>query len=84
MEKPIVPSDLPSVQEVQNKLDELRQQKGRLIAQKAEEDTCWQDAQARLKQVQAEIEEASSEILGPSQELELLELESQARRTQRR
>jgi hypothetical protein len=34
MEKPIVPSDLPSVQEVRSKLDELRQQKERLLAQK--------------------------------------------------
>ena len=77
MEKPIVPSDLPSVQEVRSKLEELRQQKERLIAQKAEADACWQNAQARLKQVQAEIEEASSEILSPSQEQELLQLESQ-------
>jgi DNA repair exonuclease SbcCD ATPase subunit len=77
MEKPDVPSDLPSVQEVRSKLEELRQQKERLIAQKAESDACWQNAQARLKQVQAEIEEASSEILSPSQEQELLQLESQ-------
>ena len=76
MEKPDVPSDFPSVQEVRNKLDELRQQKERLIAQKAESDACWQNAQARLKQVQGEIEEASSEILSPSQEQELLQLES--------
>lgn len=77
MEKPIVPSDLPSVQEVRSKLEDLRQQKERRIAQKAEADTCWQNAQARLKQVQAEIEEASSEILSPSEEQELLQLESQ-------
>jgi chromosome segregation ATPase len=77
MEKRDVPSDLPSVQEVRSRLEELRQQKERLIAQKAESDACWQNAQARLKQVQAEIEEASSEILSPSQEQELLQLESQ-------
>ncbi|MFZ0340193.1 MAG: AAA family ATPase [Terracidiphilus sp.] len=83
MEKPIVPSDLPSVQEVRSKLEELRQQKERLIAQKAESDACWQNAQARLKQVQAEIEEASSEILSPSQEQELLQLESQQSHTEK-
>jgi len=83
MEKPIVPSDLPSVQEVRSKLEELRQQKERLIAQKAESDACWQNAQARVKQVQAEIEEASSEILSPSQEQELLQLESQRSHTEK-
>jgi DNA repair exonuclease SbcCD ATPase subunit len=77
MEKPDVPSDLPSVQEVRSKLEELRQQKERLVAQKAESDACLQNAQDRLKQVQAEIEEDSSEILSPSQEQELLQLESQ-------
>ena len=77
MEKPDIPSDLPSVQEVQKKLGELRQQKESLVAQKAEADACWLNAQARLKQVQAEIEEVSSEILSASQEQELLHLESQ-------
>ena len=77
MEKPDGPADLPSVQEVRNKLGELRQQKERLIAQKAESDACWQSAQARLKQVQVEIEEASSEILSPSEEQDLLQFESQ-------
>src|SRR6266849_7776735 len=77
MEKPDIPSDLPSVHEVKKKLEELRQQKERLIAQKAEADTSWESAQARLKQLQAEIEEASSEILSPRQEQELLQLESQ-------
>jgi len=81
MEKPNVPSDLPSVQEVRNKLEDLRQQKERLIARKAETDTCWQNIQARLKQVQAEIEEAASEILSPNQEQELLQLESQGSHT---
>jgi AAA ATPase domain len=83
MEKPIVPSDLPSVQEVRSKLEELRQQKERLIAQKAEADACWQNAEVRLKQVQAEIEEASSAILSPSQEQELLQLESQRSHTEK-
>jgi chromosome segregation ATPase len=55
VEKPDRPADLPSVQEVRSKLEELRQQKERLIAQKAESDAYWQNAQARLKQVQAEI-----------------------------
>jgi DNA repair exonuclease SbcCD ATPase subunit len=83
MEKPIVPSDLPSVQEVRSKLEELRQQKERLIAQKAESNACWQNAGVRLKQVHAEIEEASSEILSPSQEQELLQLESQRSHTEK-
>lgn len=77
MEKPHIPSDLPSVQEVQKKLGELRQQKENLVAQKAEADACWHHAQARLKQVQGEIEEVSSEILSASQEQELVHLESQ-------
>jgi len=77
MEKPDIPSDLPSVQEVKKKLEELRQQKERLVAQKAETDAFWESAQARLKQLQTEIEELSSEILSPSQEQELLQLESQ-------
>jgi DNA repair exonuclease SbcCD ATPase subunit len=77
MEKPDIPSDLPSVQEVKKKLEELRQQKERLVVQKAETDATWEGAQARLKQVQAEIEEVSSEILNPSQEQELLHLECQ-------
>jgi DNA repair exonuclease SbcCD ATPase subunit len=77
MEKPDIPSDLPSVQEVQKKLGELRQQKESLVVQKAEADACWQNAQSRLQQVQAEIEEVSSEILSGSEEQELLQLESQ-------
>ena len=77
MEKPDIPSDFPSVQEVQKKLGELRQQKESLVAQKAEADACWRNAQARLKQLQGEIEEVSSEILSASQEQELLQLESQ-------
>jgi DNA repair exonuclease SbcCD ATPase subunit len=77
IEKPDIPSDLPSVQEVQKKLGELRLQRESLVAQKAEADACWQNAQARLKQVQAEIEEVSSEILSASQEQELVHLESQ-------
>jgi DNA repair exonuclease SbcCD ATPase subunit len=77
MEKPDIPSDLPSVQEVKKKLEDLRQQKERLVAQKAEADTIWESAQVRLIQLQREIEEVSSEILSPSQEQELLQLESQ-------
>jgi hypothetical protein len=37
----------------------------------------WESAQARLKEFQREIDEVSSEILDPSQEQELLQLESQ-------
>jgi RecF/RecN/SMC N terminal domain len=77
MEKPDVPSDLPSVQEVRKKLEELRQQKERLVAHKAMTDATWENAQARLKQLQAEIEGASAEILNPREEQELLQLESQ-------
>jgi len=77
MEKPDIPSDLPSVQGVKKKLEDLRQQKERLVAQKAEGDASWESAQARLKHLQKEIEEVLSEILDPSQEQELLQLESQ-------
>jgi hypothetical protein len=77
VEKPDIPSDLPSVQEIKKKLEDLRQQKERLVVQKAEADTSWESAQARLKQLQNEIAELSPEILEPSQEQELLQLESQ-------
>ncbi len=83
MEKPDIPSDLPSLQEVKKKLEELRQQKERLVAQKAEADATWEGAQTRLKQVQTEIEELSSEILNTSQEQELLQLESQRDHTEK-
>jgi len=84
MEKPDIPSDLPSVQEVQKKLAELRQQKESLVAQKAEADAKWQTAQARLKQVQTEIEELSSEILSARQEQELRQLECQQGHAEKR
>jgi DNA repair exonuclease SbcCD ATPase subunit len=77
MEKPDIQSDLPSMKEVKRKLEDLRQQKERLVAQKAEAHASGENAQARLKQVQAEIEEVSSEVLSPSQEEELIQLESQ-------
>ncbi len=77
MEKPDTPPELPSVEEVKQKLEDLRQQKEQFITQKAEADAFWESAQARLKQLQAEIEEVSSEILSPSQEQELVQLESQ-------
>jgi RecF/RecN/SMC N terminal domain len=83
MEKPDIPSDLPNVQEVKKKLEDLRQQKERLIAQKAEEAASWNNAQGRLKRVQAEIEEASVEILTPSQEQELLQLVAQKDRAEK-
>lgn len=77
MEQPYAPSDIPSVEEVKKKLEDLRGQKERLITQKAEVNASWNSAQARLKQLQAEIEEVSSEILSPSQEQDFLQLESQ-------
>ncbi len=77
MEKPDIPSDLPPAQEVKKKLEDLRQQKERLVAQKAEADATWESAKARLGQLQPEIDELSSEILSTSQEQELLQLESQ-------
>jgi DNA repair exonuclease SbcCD ATPase subunit len=83
MEKPDVPSDLPSVQEVQKRLGELRQQRESLVAQKAETDAKWQTAQARLKHVQAEIEEVPSKILSASQEQELRQLECQQGQTEK-
>jgi hypothetical protein len=77
LEKPDIPSDLPSVQEVKKKLEDLRQQKQRLVVQKAEAATSWESAQVRLKPLQREIDEVSSEILNPGQEQALLQLESQ-------
>ena len=76
IERPDIPLDLPPVQEVKKKLEDLHQQKERLVAQKAEADASWENVQSRLKQLQTEIEEVSSEILSSSQEQELLELES--------
>ena len=82
MEKPDIPADLPNMQEVKQKLAELRLQKERLIAQKAEETASWDNVQARLKRAQAEIEELSAEILSPSQEQELNQLVSQQGRAE--
>jgi DNA repair exonuclease SbcCD ATPase subunit len=76
MNKPCIPPDLPPVGEVKKKLEDLRQQKERLVAQKAQGEATWESTQARLQQVQAEIEEVSSEIFSPSQERELVELAS--------
>ncbi|MFI5091996.1 MAG: AAA family ATPase [Candidatus Acidiferrales bacterium] len=83
MGRPVIPSDLPSVQEVKKKLEDLRQQKERLVAQKAEADACWENAQTRLKQLHGGIEEVSSEILGPRQEQELLQLVAQRDRAEK-
>jgi DNA repair exonuclease SbcCD ATPase subunit len=77
MERPHSPPDLPAVPEIRKKLEDLRQQKERLVIQRAEAAAAWENAQTRLKQVQAEIAEVSSEILSPAQEQELLELGSQ-------
>lgn len=76
-EKPEIPRDLPNSQEVKKRLDDLRGQKERLVAWKAEADASWQAAQGRLKQVQAGIAEVSSELFSPTEEQELFELESQ-------
>ena len=67
MEKPESPLDLPNVQQVRQKLEELRQQKERLIAQKLEADVCWQNARPRSMHVQSGIDEAPSNVLSPSQ-----------------
>ena len=77
IKKPDIPLDLPSVLEVKKKLEELRHQKERLVAQQAEANASWENAQMRLREVQAEMEELSSDILSPSREQELLQLESQ-------
>jgi hypothetical protein len=66
IEKPESPLDLPNVQQVRQKLEELRQQKEQLIAQKLEADVCWQNAQPRSTYVQSEIEEAPFNFLMPS------------------
>jgi hypothetical protein len=56
-------------------------QKGELestqVAQNAGADACWQSSQARLKQVQAKIEEVSVDILSPSEKQESLERDSE-------
>jgi RecF/RecN/SMC N terminal domain len=83
MENPDVAPDLPDVQEVRKKLEDLRQQKERLIAQKAADAAAWDSAQARLRRVQAEVEEASAEILSPGKEQELLQLASQQDRAEK-
>jgi DNA repair exonuclease SbcCD ATPase subunit len=83
MKEPDIPSDLPNVQEVKKKLEDLRQQKERLVAQKAAEAASWESAQGRLERVRVEIEEVSAEILTPSQEQELLQLESQQSRAEK-
>lgn len=83
VEKLDVPSGVPTVQEVRTKLEDLRQQKERLIAQKAETDAGWQNAQARLKQVQTEIEEVLTTVLSPREEQEFVQCESQRARAER-
>jgi DNA repair exonuclease SbcCD ATPase subunit len=82
MEKPDLPSDVPAVQEVRKKLEDLRQQKERLIAKKAEAAAVWQSAQVRLKQMQTEIQEVSANVLSPSEEQELVQCESQRARAE--
>jgi hypothetical protein len=67
IEKPESPLDLPTVQQVRQKLEELRQQKERLIAQKLEADVCWQNAQPHSTHMQLGTEEAPFNVLIPSQ-----------------
>ena len=66
-EKPELPADFPNVHQVRQKLEELQQQKERLIAQKLEAHVCWQNAQPRSTHVQSGIEEAPFNVLSPSQ-----------------
>lgn len=82
MEKPDLPSDVPTVQEVRKKIEDLRQRKERLVAHKAEADAGWQNARDRLKQVQTEIEEVSANTLSPCEEQELVRCESQRSRAE--
>jgi DNA repair exonuclease SbcCD ATPase subunit len=62
---------------VRTRLEDLRQQKGRLMAQQAEADASRQNARTRLKRVQAEIDEVSTDSPGLSEEQELFERESE-------
>jgi hypothetical protein len=66
MEKPELPAGLPEVIQVRQKLEELRQQKERLIAQKLEADVCWRNSQPRSTYVQSGREEAPCNVLTPS------------------
>jgi len=76
MEKPETPEDSPSSQEVKKRLDDLRLQKERIIAQSAEATTAWEAMQTRLRQVQAEMAEISAEILAPEEEQRFVEVAS--------
>jgi predicted nuclease with TOPRIM domain len=78
MDNQDISADLPSAQEMKKKFEELRQQKERLVAQEAETNSKWEAAQAGLKQVRAETESLSSEILSLSREQDLLRVESQS------
>ena len=76
MEKPEISSDLPAAEDVKKKLEELRNQKEQLVGQRAGGVASWEGAQARVKQIETEIESVALEILSPAREQELLELES--------
>jgi DNA repair exonuclease SbcCD ATPase subunit len=71
VEKPDVVPDSLTSQEVKKRLDDLRAQKERVIAQNAEASAAWEAAQTRLRQVEAEIEGLSADILGPAEEQRL-------------
>ena len=75
MEKPEISSDLPSAEDVKKKLEELRNQKEQLVAQRAGGVASWEGAQARVRQIETEIESLALEILSPERERELLEME---------
>jgi DNA repair exonuclease SbcCD ATPase subunit len=77
VEKPDVAADSPTSREVRKRLDDLRAQKERVIAQSAEGTTAWEAAQTRLRQVQAEMETLSAEILGPDEEQRLEQIASE-------
>jgi DNA repair exonuclease SbcCD ATPase subunit len=76
VEKPHVAPESPSSQEVKKRLDDLRLQKERIIGQSAEATAAWEAVQIRLRQVQAEMEELSAEILAPEEEQRFVEVTS--------
>ena len=83
MEKPVVPADLPNSQEVKKALEDWRHQKELLIGQGAQAKAAWETAQERLKAVEGEIQEISSEILSATEEQQLRQLESQRDRAEK-
>ena len=83
VEEPEIAPDLPSVEEVKKKIEELRNQKEQLIAQRAGASGSWEGAQTRLKEIEIETEALAPEILSSEEEQELLELESRRNEAER-